>query len=310
VKSIRTIGSVFALGMIGGVLFVPGINESAAFSQENPSTPNVLQLTGIVRDFIERTKPNGHTDFERIPNGGFGVYNGNIAKTLGADGKPVFTGGGWLTLADWKDSANRPICWALYDDSRGDRRGTKGVNSTGGIASAASFNQWFNDVPGVNMSMPLTINLTRQTDTLGNSVYVFDDKLDPAYQSKGGFFAIDGQLFGNSGQAPSGPSPDHNFHFTFELHTEFTYQPGQMFKFIGDDDVFVFIGGKLVIDLGGVHSERQQYVDLSRLGLREGKRYTLDFFYAERHRVRANCRIETNIPLVSNTVPSVTAAFD
>ena len=43
-------------------------------------------------------------------------------------------------------------------------------------------------------------------------------------------------MFGNSGGLP-----DHNFHFTYELHTQFTYLAGtgQMFKFIGDDDVFV-----------------------------------------------------------------------
>lgn len=308
-KPIQALSTITASAgvAVAGIVAVINLPENKA-SAYNAAPPSSIKLTGVVRDFVEKTKPNGHPDFENAPSAGFALYSGNIAGTIGADHNPVFTGLGWKTTTQWKDSAGRPICHLLYNPALGDTVGVKGVSNKGGVNSAATFNQWFEDVPGVNQSMPLEI--TFNLDSNGN--YVFDDKLDPDYSAKGGFFPIDGMLFGNSGPAPSGSSPNHNFHFTFELHCMFTYYQGtgQMFKFIGDDDVFVYINGQLVIDLGGVHSAREQYVDLDRLGLTDGEIYPLDFFFAERHRTQSNCRISTNLLLNSGLTPNITSAFD
>ncbi|MCA9290418.1 MAG: fibro-slime domain-containing protein [Phycisphaerales bacterium] len=268
-----------------------------------PPAPEYVFLTGIVRDFRERTAEGGHTDFEKRPSAGFGHYCGNVAHTLGEDGNPVFTGGGFKVSSQWRDSAGRPICYTLYDADAGDSAGSMGVTDAGGIASSESFSQWFRDVPGVNMSKPLPLRFVRQED----GSYVFDDKTDPVYSTLNGFFPIEDQLFGNPGG-----SPDRNFHFTFELHTQFTYDAdgSQVFKFVGDDDVWVFINDELVIDLGGVHSATEQYVDLNRLGLEDGATCTLSFFFAERHRTQSNFRIVTNLELESIQLPTVSAAFD
>jgi fibro-slime domain-containing protein len=286
-------------GFAAGVGVLVSLCAGTALAEE----PESLDLTGVVRDFRERSAEGGHPDFERRPDAGFGHYCGNVAPSLGEDGKPVFTGQGWKLSSQWKDQYGRPICYLLYNEEAGDVAGSMGVSSNGGIQSQDSFGMWFNDVPGVNMSAPLTITLQRQDD----GSYLFDDKLDPLYADLNGFFPIEDQLLGNPGG-----SPDRNFHFTFELHTEFTYDAGgkQVFKFIGDDDVWVYINGQLVIDLGGVHAATEQYVDLNRLGLEHNRTYTLDFFFAERHRTQSNFRIQTNLRLESVDLPSITAAFD
>jgi fibro-slime domain-containing protein len=282
----------------------------SAYSLSFPSTPPTngpaaITLTGVVRDFKERTVPGGHPDMEKQPNNGFAHYCGNIEATLGADGKPVFKGGGFKVKNEWKNAAGKNICWRLYNPSIGDVQGSKvsGIVDTGGIKDAASFSKWYNDDLAFNVSAPLSMTLVRQS----NGTYVFDSNTDPTCVALGGFFPIENQLFGNPGG-----TPNRNFHFTFELHTTFTYDAdgGQTFTFRGDDDVFVFINGQLVIDLGGVHGAVEQEVQLNRLGLVDGQEYTLDFFFAERHRTQSNFKITTNINLQNAELPTVSNAFD
>lgn len=185
-----------------------------------------------------------HPDFEDY----LGEDPGIVKPDLGADGKPVYAG-------------------------------TEGNPSTTG---AANFNQWFRDVPGVNVGIPITIELS----PAGANVYSY---------SSDAFFPIDGQGWGNEGNP-------HNYHFTLELRTRFLYSGGETFKFIGDDDIFTFINGKLVIDLGGVHGALSAEVNLDErageLGLEKGKIYPLDLFYAERHTIESHFRVDTTISFV------------
>jgi fibro-slime domain-containing protein len=282
-------------------LFLTFIAARTAVPADPP--PDTIVLPGVVRDFTERTEPGGHPDFERRPDSGFGLYAGNIAPELDADDKPHFVGGGYKVTEQWTDAEGRAICPLLYDEDRGDRPGALGASDSGGIESAESFAAWYRDVLGVNLSQPLSLTFVRQP---GGS-YVFDDKDDPYFEDLGGFFPIEDQLLGNPGG-----TPDRNFHFTFELHAEFTYDAdgNQFFKFTGDDDVWVFIDNRLVIDLSGVHGARHQYVDLTRLGLTPGRTYPIDFFFAERHRTQSNFRIETTLELESEPLPTISAIFD
>jgi len=146
----------------------------------------------------------------------------------------------------------------------------------------ASFDEWFRDVPGVNTGTSLDLRLTPEGEA-AESHFVFDDER---------FFPIDDRLFGNEGR-------EHNFHFTLQAVTEFVYEGGETFLFRGDDDVFVFINRRLVINLGGVHRRQQQDVDLDEvseeLGLEVGGRYPLHLFFAERHTFDSSFRIETTL---------------
>ncbi len=270
----------------------------APLATANGDVAEGIELTGVVRDFIEHSKPGGHPDFEVRPDSGFGHYTGNVASYLDADGKPVFVGNGHKIKAQWKNAQGQPIHPALYNPELGDIAGSYRTTDDGGIDSVESFSQWFRDVPGLNLSQPLSIELTRVGGT---------DELPTYSYENNSFFPIDGQLFGNSGG-----SPTHNFHFTFELHTEFTYLQGlgQTFSFFGDDDVWVYINDENVIDIGGIHSQVWQVVELDRLGLTDGKTYPLDFFFAERHRTQSNFRIDTTLTLTNADLPTVSAAYD
>ena len=90
---------------------------------------------------------------------------------------------------------------------------------------------------------------------------------------------------------------DENFGFTMEMHRKFMYKPGQTFTFKGDDDVWVFINNRLVIDLGGIHLETVRSVNLDTLGLTAGEQYWFDLFYCERWTIESNLYITTNMLL-------------
>jgi len=240
-------------------------------------------------------------------DGDLGLFNiqtaGFSGVTLNPDGNLVLGG----TIRDFNgtggmnghpDFEKNPICGFMtgivLTTLGADKKPVyAGPNSC--TTGKARFDQWYRDVTNVNKKTEYAITLIRQPGT------------PPVWSyANTAFWPINNQLFGNEGRT-------NNFHFTYEIHNTFTYQGGETFYFQGDDDVWVFINNKLVIDLGGVHSVRSATVNLdsiaTTIGITPGNDYNFDFFFAERHTTQSNFRIDTSIQLGNNGVGRTSVFF-
>jgi len=258
----------------------------------------VMRVSAIFRDFNEE-----HPDF--------GVGCGNLVKgvvqdMLDAQGKPVLADGSAVCI----QSADTFAEW--YVDGRGGFVNRWGVNGEQFAGKVTYQNVAWGGDAGSGCSM-CTVSATGMcfdpcTPWNDTAQACCGEMTAPLFDGNPLFFPIDDAPNALPGSRSAAKIPaeygydgwpwedsvfpgagEHNFHFTTEVVHWFEYDPNRtaVLDFSGDDDVWVFVNGKLAVDLGGPHVPEEGSVTLdaagaARFGLQPGRVYEIRVFHAER----------------------------
>lgn len=253
-------------GGTGGVSMKPpnagmgGLVLNFGGNYGGPPTPNICvpKLIGIVRDFNSALSAvNPHADFEAYT--GTGITKGLVMPFLGADYAPVYA------------DPQPPVVQ---------------------LTTSRNFALWYSLTHPANARIEL--DLDHPPSSAGLSKTVDPGTGATTYQSAA-FFPIDGKGTQAQDQVYTDGQVAHNYHFTFELNTNFIFRHGQVLSFFGNDDLWVFIDKKLAVDVGGVHSQESGQVIFDTLGLTQGQEYYLSFFYAQRHSPNSTFKLTSNV---------------
>ena len=126
-----------------------------------------------------------------------------------------------------------------------------------------------------------------------------------------GYYMDRGKWVGYGGNELYPVSDDgqaHNNMFGMQYTVEFEltedYVGPLEYYFFGDDDMWVFLDGRLVCDIGGVHSSVGAYVNLwDYIKKGDAGKHTLKFYYTERGLSGSTCYMQFTLPSVSSGTP-------
>lgn len=302
----RIVAVIVAIAMLGGMGYA---TTSAAMAEDDGQT--LEQQAGIslgLHDYDRKTINNNHAlkfmsvgesgTYNRYVGDSNGAYTGIVNKTLTTNGYPTMAADKGLEPLDY-----------LFGGKPDDEAVTN-YEPTGGLLALDE-----------------------------NGYYGFDaDSQYAAYNTTSKKFELHDQDCGNDAPTPcftpfGNNNKDNKYSFGMNLGADF-YMPkdgkvnnqDMVFDFTGDDDVWVFIDGVLVLDLGGIHQALsgsinfatgditydktqshgsqparkidQAFTDAGRTwDSTPYKTHHLSFFYLERGDGGSNCKIKFNLPV-------------
>ena len=281
----------------------------------------LAKQTGITELFSEFPDESGNCPIKKLPVMMFDWKDGDASQKCARDRKPDLTTDacGTGTSLDFGNWGCNQLTKGMVEETLGPNGvPVRSKNFPENCINAEHLNYWFipEDIPGTQYTNATCRDVTLELDDKGFWVAQKDDE-----SPEGGFFLLDDFKYLDESHTVLNPYYDevngnkddkgdsiHNFGFSMKIQAQFEYVKGQKFTFNGDDDVWVFINNKLVVDIGGQHHKEEASINLDELGLTEGEIYPFHIFYAERMRTQSNFKMRTSIDLQSEASMFLTDA--